>query len=59
MRKRCYTQAHFWWWVVRGRFAPRCLPAPDAIVLRFEIRRAHVLRVESGGTVLIRGSLWG
>ena len=50
-------QTHFWWWIIRRRFAPRCLPAPDAIALQFKIRRAHVLRVESVGTVLIQGSL--
>ena len=53
------TQTHFWWWVVRRRFTPRCLPTPHAIILRLEIRRAHVLRVESGSTVLIWGSLCG
>jgi len=40
-------------------FCSRCLPAPHVITLRLEIRRAHVLRVESGGTVLIWGSLRG
>jgi hypothetical protein len=52
-------ETHFWWWVVRRRFAPRCLPAPHVIILRLEIRRAHVLWVEPGGTVSIRGSLCG
>jgi hypothetical protein len=53
------TQTHFRWWIVRRRFAPRCLPTPHAITLRLEIRRAHVLRVESRGTGLIWGSLCG